>query len=65
MKELLYEVHPELHTLSNNEVDKALLAQWLDDAWWAVEQDLIDTLVDSVPRRLRAVRQARGWYTKY
>lgn len=65
MKELLYEAHPELHTLRNNEVDRALLARWLDDAWWAVEQDLIDRLVDSVPRRLRAVRRARGWYTKY
>ena len=37
----------------------------LKSAWAALDQAKIDSLIRSMPRRLEALRKARGWYTKY
>ncbi len=36
-----------------------------DSAWEAIPMNYINTLVDSMPRRLEAVRAAQGGQTKY
>ena len=36
-----------------------------DSAWEAIPMSCINTLVDSMPRRLEAVRAAQGGETKY
>jgi len=36
-----------------------------DSAWEAIPMSYINTLVDSMPRRLEAVRAAHGGETKY
>ncbi|KAK4244257.1 DDE superfamily endonuclease-domain-containing protein [Corynascus novoguineensis] len=51
MKEILRRDFPDLYRLKNNEENLAVA--------------LIDTLIYSMPKRLRAVVRARGWYTKY
>lgn len=51
--------------LKQNELNISLFKEKLKAAWWAVEQSEIDRLIDSMPRRLRAVKRAQGWYTKY
>jgi transposase len=33
-------------------------------AWNAISQELIRCLLESLPRRLRVVIRARGWYTQ-
>jgi len=39
--------------------------QGLHEAWAAIPDSLIRSLIRSMPRRLEAVRQARGYQTKY
>ena len=65
MKEILHKEYGHLINLNNNEHDYAIAEAAIQDAWDKVPQLLIDNLVDSMPRRLLAVRRACGWYTKY
>ena len=65
MKSILYRQHPDIHLLKDNEADIEILKGWIKEAWEAVPQELIDGLILSMPRRLQALRKAKGWYTKY
>ncbi|KJZ68152.1 hypothetical protein HIM_12456 [Hirsutella minnesotensis 3608] len=65
LKDKLGAICPHLHEFRKNEASIAKLTEYLHLAWEALPQDLVDRLIDSVPRRLAAVRRARGWYTKY
>ncbi|KAK4206990.1 DDE superfamily endonuclease-domain-containing protein [Rhypophila decipiens] len=65
LKDLIYELHPQFADLKDKEVDRATAKEWILDAWEHVDQGFIDSLLDSVPRRRKAVREARRWYTKY
>jgi hypothetical protein len=65
MKAILCRNHPEVYLLKNHQVDVEILKGWIVDAWEAVPQDLIETLILSMPRRLTALRKAKGWYTKH
>ena len=35
------------------------------EEWWKIPQKDIDNCILSLPRRYRAVVEAKGWYTKY
>jgi transposase len=65
MKGILHRKHPDIHLLKKNKEDIAKLKEWIKEAWWLVPQTLIDSLISSMPRRLAALRKAKGWYTKY
>lgn len=56
---------PDLWELKKNELNIEEFKEKLKAVWWAIEQADIDKLIDSLPRRLAAVKKARGWYTKY
>ncbi len=49
--------------LSNNEI-LAKLLRVATDLWLGIDEDMVNDLVGSVPRRLHAVIQVNGWYTK-
>ena len=51
--------------MRDNEENRAVVEAALLAAWEAVPQAFIDKLVDSMPARMTAVRQAQGWYTRY
>jgi hypothetical protein len=65
MKAILHRDFPDLHLLKNNAANIAIVEDALKVAWERVPQTLIDSLIDSMPRRLEAVVRARGWYTRY
>ncbi|KHE89979.1 hypothetical protein GE21DRAFT_1195799, partial [Neurospora crassa] len=65
MKEILMKDFPGLSELTENEANIGLFHRALKQCWERVPQALINRLVESVPRRMEAVRRARGWYTKY
>ena len=65
LKDQLYRDNPYLDFLRGSEADIQVFAKALQDTWDSLPQALIDRLVDSMPSRLQAVHQARGWYTKY
>jgi transposase len=65
LKRNLQRMFPDLWELKRNELNIEDFKEKLRAAWWAIDQALIDRLIDSLPRRLAAVKKARGWYTKY
>ncbi len=50
---------------SNDEERLEKLHDTLEVAWHLVNDDILQSLVDSMERRVEAVIKAEGWYTKY
>ena len=65
LKEKILEYHPELSDLPKNLTTKQRLCEAAIEAWEAFEDELLEKLVSSMPRRLEALVAAHGWYTKY
>lgn len=65
LKWLIYKLYPDLDVTTNkddalNALDKALVHSWNQ-----IPQRIMDRLVESMPRRVVAVIEARGWQTSY
>lgn len=37
----------------------------LNQVWWDIGEDVLNKLIDSLPKRIQAVIEAKGWYTEY
>jgi hypothetical protein len=66
LKDWIYQHHSELLELKgeSQEVKDRFLAA-LQEGWEALPEELFENLVESMERRVEAVRKAKGWYTKY
>ena len=53
-----------LHKLERKPTNEEELFETLQELWWGIEQEKIDAVIDSMPRRLAAVRRVRGFVTK-
>jgi hypothetical protein len=56
---------PELIGQGRSEADWKYFKKCLVEAWKALDQLKIDSLILSMGRRLQAVSKAKGYYTKY
>jgi len=66
LKQELHRQYPDTFNLRGSpNVVKAKLKQRLTEIWWKIGEDVLDNLVDSMPRRVQALIDAKGWYTKY
>jgi hypothetical protein len=65
LKKKLHELHPEFDYMGNSNDEWEAFEMGLHEAWAAIPDTLIAQLIRSVPRRLDAVRQAKGYQTKY
>ena len=65
LKERIIKQYPDLSHMAKNEQLLKMLCEAAVVVWHDFEQELVDRLTDSVPRRIAAVRAAKGWYTKY
>lgn len=65
LKLKLYALFDDNYTLRNNEADIEGLRRRLIVAWEHVDQGQLRHLMESIPRRMKACRRAKGWYTKY
>ncbi|OAA34640.1 Transposase, Tc1-like protein [Metarhizium rileyi] len=65
LKENIYERHPLLSTAPKNADSLQWLCEAAVEVWEDLQDDLLDRLVEPMPRRLEAVADAQGWYTKY
>ena len=65
LKLKLFELYPELIYMGRSEEDWEVFKRCIKHAWEAIPQARIDGLVLSMERRCRAVRAAKGYYTKY
>ena len=65
LKEVIHQRHPELIDMGKSEADLLALSAAIIDAWDAIPQTWLNNLIDSMPRRVEAVRKKKGWHTKY
>jgi coenzyme F420-reducing hydrogenase alpha subunit len=68
LKEATHRLHPELVILGGSvETKKERLMQAVRDGWEVVreERELIDSLINSIQKRMEAVRVALGGPTRY
>jgi hypothetical protein len=61
----MYILHPELVDALNNAETLELLIKCAIDTWDKMGEALLDRLVDTMVNRVKAVIDAKGWYTKY
>lgn len=65
LKGTLAKKHPNLRKYARNKQGLEALIKAVDDVWEGIDQGCIQALFDSIPQRLQAVIDAKGWYTKY
>jgi len=44
---------------------RRILQERIEKIWWKIGEEVLDKLVDSMPRRVHALLDAKGWYTNY
>jgi len=44
---------------------KTTLRARLMEVWWDITEDVLSQLIESMPRRVQALLDAKGWYTEY
>jgi transposase len=65
LKERICKGFPELSSLPKNNEALARLERAAVEVWEDFEDDLLEKLIESMPRRMTACIAANGWYTKY
>jgi len=66
LKERIYQLDPDIESRTGPEDEvKEYFIDLIQRAWEDLGQDYFDQLVASMPRRVEAVIDAQGWYTKY
>jgi hypothetical protein len=65
LKSIIYSIEPGFSDLKKNMSDIAYARRIIEEAWSLMDMDLIRKLIESLPQRLQAVKNAGGWYTHY
>ena len=65
MKAWLVEHRSDLNELGEGQDAYDALAKAIVDAWEALEQSYIDSLITSMDSRVNHVIAAKGWHTRY
>jgi hypothetical protein len=65
LKELVFEMHPELSEVTGEEDIRDALGKALQEAWDAIPESFFSSLIDSMESRVKAVIKAKGWHTNY
>ncbi|CAJ2504277.1 Uu.00g116710.m01.CDS01 [Anthostomella pinea] len=65
LKQRICRDYPDLADLPANEDVMDQLIDAAERCWEAVEVDMVNRLIDSMPDRIAAIIEAKGWYTKY
>jgi transposase len=65
LKKYVLENYPELLTMGDSEEAVQALGKALIEAWNSLPDSLFHALIDSMPRRVQALYDAKGWHTKY
>lgn len=65
MKESIIKHHPELSNMGKSAAAMEAISKAIIEAWEALPQEYIDNLIDGMPKRVEALKEARGWHTKY
>ena len=62
----LHRRYPDTNSLQGSaDAIKTILKTRLNEVWWQIGEEVLRNLIDSMPQRVRALLDAKGWYTKY
>jgi len=66
MKCKLHRMYPDVVNLQGSpQTMQRRLAAILPQVWEEIRERYFETILDSMPERVQAVIDARGWYTRY
>jgi RNA processing factor Prp31 len=65
MKEWIVLHYPELSKIGKSQAAYDELARVIKEAWNALDQKYIDSLIEGMPKRVKTLSEAKGWHTKY
>jgi transposase len=65
LKRRMFKLCPQYNNYSRAQDEWDGFCEALKECWRSIPGKLIKRLIMSIPRRLAAVRKARGWHTKY
>jgi transposase len=65
MKQWINQQYPHLKDLGESQAAYDELARVIIEAWEAIPQEKIDSLIKSMDNRVNAVLRAKGWHTRY
>ena len=65
LKEAIHKKYPELEFATKTDENLDLLIRAAQECWAEMGDTLLYRLSDTMPRRVQAVLDAEGWYTKY
>jgi transposase len=65
LKSRVLKNHPEIETMGTGEEAREALEKALIEAWNDLPNCLFEQCADSMPYRVQAVIDAKGWHTKY
>ena len=51
--------------MPNNDTTHSCLIDAAQEAWQALDLDIMKRLSETMPHRVQAIIEADGWYTKY
>jgi len=62
----LHHRYPDTSSLHGSpDTFKRILIPRLMEVWWSIGAEVLNALIESMPRRVNALWEAKGWYTAY
>jgi len=65
LKDAVHRLYPDLKKITHKPTAIARIKEIIANAWESIDGHYFKKLVESMPARIQAVIDARGWYTKY
>ena len=65
LKKIVQQQYLELTNIGSGEDAKRALERALDEAWQLIPDKIFMAVLESIPKRVKALIEAEGWYTKY
>ena len=65
LKNMVLKLHPELEGMGKGEEAIRALERALIEAWEAIPDRIFESVIESMPTRVQALIEAKGWHTKY
>jgi transposase len=65
LKQKIYQIRPDLLHMPNNDTTLAIMIATAQEAWQQLDLSILEGLSESMPRRVQAIIDSDGWYTRY
>ena len=66
LKGRLFQKYPDTVCLKGSpDTIRSILQARLHEVWWEISEEVLEELIKSMPRRVKEVLDAQGWYTSF